>query len=265
MTQKGQSETPPSRNYCSGLHGHLQSRRNDLQHKHTMGQAFSHIDRIFVWSHSHSKITETAVEYPSITHTHMRTKTGGTHPSPTTALSTHQEPQAKLPTHKKQIQTRHTTKETKAQFSLQIHEALQTAGPNLIQRIKNWKHDRESEKAMQEFTTTVKRIAGNRLAPPETNTGNIICKNERQESDCETWQKSQDNLKRYRTSTEQLQEPENTPRFNKLLARLPGHIHSTKAPLKRQDKQWVAMIRWERRAHSSNYAHTEQSKSATTE
>jgi hypothetical protein len=229
-----------------------------------MGQAFSHIDRIFVWSHSHSKITETAVESIYYPHTHEDENRRNTPISDHSAVYT-PGTTSETPHPQKQIQTRHTTKETKAQFSLQIHEALQTAGPNLIQRIKNWKHDRESEKAMQEFTTTVKRIAGNRLAPPETNTGNIICKNERQESDCETWQKSQDNLKRYRTSTEQLQEPENTPRFNKLLARLPGHIHSTKAPLKRKDKQWVAMIRWERRAHSSNYAHTEKSKSATTE
>jgi hypothetical protein len=193
----------------------------------------------------------------------MRTKTGGTHPSPTTALSTHQEPQAKLPTHKNKSRPDTPLKKQKHNSHYKYMK------PYKQQDLTSSKESRTGNTTVNqrkpEFTTTVKRIAGNRLAPPETNTGNIICKNERQESDCETWQKSQDNLKRYRTSTEQLQEPENTPRFNKLLARLPGHIHSTKAPLKRKDKQWVAMIRWERRAHSSNYAHTEQSKSATTE
>jgi hypothetical protein len=130
------------------------------------GPSFSRIDKIFVWSHSHAKITETAVAQICYPHTHDEEEKGDTsisdHRTVYTTLQVVHTPGTtrKGPQQQKQIQTRHTTKETKTQFSLKMHETLQRNGPELIKQIQNWKQDLTgSNKAIQDFRDIVKRIA----------------------------------------------------------------------------------------------------------
>jgi hypothetical protein len=134
------------------------------------GPSFSRIDKIFVWSHSHAKITETAVAQICYPHTHEEKEKRDTpisdHSAVYTTLQVAHTPGTtrKAAQQQKQIQTRHTTKETKTQFSLKMHETLQKHGPELIKTIQNWKQDLPgSNNAIQDFRDIVKRIAEKQL------------------------------------------------------------------------------------------------------
>jgi large subunit ribosomal protein L40e len=221
------------------------------------GPSLSRIDKIFVWSNSHMKITETAVETVCYPHTHVQENKKDVPISDHNAVYTEIQT-AHTPGHidkaypqPKQVQTRHATKETKEDFATQINETLEVSAHDLINRIQNWETNLpDSNKAIEEFIYTVNKKAEKHFGTTNNHHGhqNIqetktrirlrnLAKILRQ---IETLQnQNRDKFKKRKTQS----------KYKKLLARLPKHIQEAKAPLDTSaGKKWVTIIRTEKKA-----------------